>query len=534
MKQVKLNSSKNEKRLAAFVSILFSLLFFVGHYANFTGKGISGFVLMGVGVIAGCLLLYIGISILMYILKSWDSCGGKKAYAEWKVFGIIFIVCLICWLPYFLAFYPGIITWDSEFQLEQVLGLRALNNQQPLIHTLFIRLCYQIGLALTGNPNGGAACYIIIQMLIMACIYSYVITLFYRIGLKRWCLCLCVLYYAVMPFNAMYSITMWKDVIMGGIVLLFSVLLWKIGEDDNISIWNWIVLTFAGILMCLLRTNGFYAYLICIPLMIIFVKRYRKQMIIVCICTLLPTLFVKGPVMNKIGIEQSDTIEALSIPAQHIARVIVDGGKLTEKQEYLLAQVVDIDRIKETYSAHISDPIKVLVREKNNQEYIANHKAEYLKLWVELGCKYPYEYLKAQIDQTRGFWSPRVKYWVTATEVKENTFGVVRDSKLPSGLVDKVFMNLESVLKGMPILGWLWTIGTYTWIMLFMLCWSIYRRLNILPFVPVIAILLSLMAATPVFAEFRYVYSLIVTVPVYVIIGTKQQNNSYYLMNQKI
>lgn len=257
-------------------------------------------------------------------------------------------------------------------------------------------------------------------------------------------------------------------------------------------------------------------------------------MIIACVCTLLPTMIVKGPVMNKVGIEQSDAIEALSIPAQHIARVIVDGGRLTKEQEDLLSNVVDIDRVEETYTAHISDPIKTLVREKNNQDYITTHKSEFLKLWFELGCKYPYEYLKAQIDQTRGFWSPGVKYWVTATEVKENTFGVVRDSKLPTGLVDKVFMNLESVLKGIPVLGWLWTIGIYTCIMLFMLFWSIYRRLNILPFIPVAAILLSLMAATPVFAEFRYVYSLIVTVPLYVVIGTKQESSSYYLMNQKI
>lgn len=534
MKYVKINNSKNEKRLAVFISILFSLLLFVGHYANFTGKGVRGFAFLLVGLLAGFLLLYLSINILMYILKSWDSCGERKSCSEWKIFLIIFIICLICWLPYFLAFYPGIITWDSEFQLEQVLGLRELNNQQPLIHTLFIRLCYRIGTALIGNPNGGAACYIIVQMLIMSCIYSYVITQFYRIGLKKWCIFLCVLYYAVMPFNAMYSVTMWKDVIMGGIVLLFSTLLWRIGENDNIRIWNWIFLCISGILMCLLRTNGFYAYLICIPLMIIFMKKYRKQMIIACVCTLLPTMIVKGPVMNKVGIEQSDAIEALSIPAQHIARVIVDGGRLTKEQEDLLSNVVDIDRIEETYTAHISDPIKTLVREKNNQDYITTHKSEFLKLWFELGCKYPYEYLKAQIDQTRGFWSPGVKYWVTATEVKENTFGVVRDSKLPAGLVDKVFMNLESVLKGIPILGWLWTIGIYTCIMLFMLFWSIYRRLNILPFIPVAAILLSLMAATPVFAEFRYVYSLIVTVPLYVVIGTKQEGSSYYLMNQKI
>ena len=62
--------------------------------------------------------------------------------------------------------------------------------------------------------------------------------------------------------------------------------------------------------------------------------------------TILLTLVYKGPVLNYFNVTPPDTIESLSIPAQHIARVIVDGGTLTEEQEKLLSKAVDISQIK--------------------------------------------------------------------------------------------------------------------------------------------------------------------------------------------
>ena len=43
--------------------------------------------------------------------------------------------------------------------------------------------------------------------------------------------------------------------------------------------------------------------------------------------------------MEHYNVVQPDTIEALSIPAQHIARVITDGGELTQEQEELLSKL---------------------------------------------------------------------------------------------------------------------------------------------------------------------------------------------------
>ena len=104
---------------------------------------------------------------------------------------------------------------------------------------------------------------------------------------------------------------------------------------------DWSLFFITGILISLLRGNGFYAYVLCIPFIIFFMKKKRVQTGLICIATVFLEIFEKGPVMEHNKVVQPDTIEALSIPAQHIARVITDGGELTQEQEELLSKVVE-------------------------------------------------------------------------------------------------------------------------------------------------------------------------------------------------
>ena len=161
---------------------------------------------------------------------------------------------------------------------------------------------------------------------VLALIYAYVIYYLYQKGTRRIYLIGCLIFYAVFPINAFYAVTMWKDVLMGAIVLLFSVILWKMECNEQTKV-DWLLFFITGVLISLLRSNGFYAYVLCIPFIIFFMKKKRVQTGFVCIATVFLVMFVKGPVMEHYKVVQPDTIEALSIPAQHIARVITDGGE---------------------------------------------------------------------------------------------------------------------------------------------------------------------------------------------------------------
>ena len=85
--------------------------------------------------------------------KSENSVSKSDSIHGKKLFAITFIICMICYLPYFLYEFPGIMTADSLVQYEQIVGIRPWSNHHPVVHTLLIKLFYSIGLTITGAPN---------------------------------------------------------------------------------------------------------------------------------------------------------------------------------------------------------------------------------------------------------------------------------------------------------------------------------------------------------------------------------------------
>ncbi|MBS5387612.1 MAG: hypothetical protein KHY31_09560 [Clostridiales bacterium] len=512
---------RTERQIVSILSIGFSVLWVAGNYEAYQMNGVGKILQYIISVCGLYMLINRILGLFFHKLLAIELYEERKLKIRpWVFAAAVFGICILCWLPYFLAYYPGIITDDAEWQLAQAIGLRSYSNHQPWIHTMLHRLFYSLGFSLFHTPNAGVAACVIAQMCVMAGSYAYLLMTFYKEKLHKYFIFGCLLFFAVIPFNAVYAVTLWKDVLLGAVVLLFSLSIWKIirKSEAGKGAGDYVLFGITGVLLCILRSNGYYAYLLCIPFFILFFKRKRKIIIPICITTVMLTVFYKGPVLEYYEVEPPDRIESLSVPAQHIARVIVDGGELTREQYELLEKAVDVSQIKEVYFPTISDPIKTLVRETGDQEYIEKHKWDYFKLWLELGVRHPSTYLKAQIDQTKGYWYPDVQYWVTTTMLKENDWGMFRDSKLPDSVV-KGMEFWENIYIDIPVLGLLWSIGFYTWMLFVLAGISIKKGKSILPFLPVLAILISLFIATPVQAEFRYSYAMITTMPLFIVIG---------------
>lgn len=512
---------RTERQIVSILSIGFSVLWVAGNYEAYQMNGVGKILQYIISVCGLYMLINKILGLFFHKLLAIEMYEERKLKIRpWVFAAAVFGICILCWLPYFLAYYPGIITDDAEWQLAQAIGLRSYSNHQPWIHTMLHRLIYSLGFSLFHTPNAGVAACVIAQMCVMAGSYAYLLMTFYKEKLHKYFIFGCLLFFAVIPFNAVYAVTLWKDVLLGAVVLLFSLSIWKIirKSEAGKGAGDYVLFGITGVLLCILRSNGYYAYLLCIPFFILFFKRKRKIIIPICITTVMLTVFYKGPVLEYYEVEPPDRIESLSVPAQHIARVIVDGGELTREQYELLEKAVDVSQVKEVYFPTISDPIKTLVRETGDQEYIEKHKWDYFKLWLELGVRHPSTYLKAQIDQTKGYWYPDVQYWVTTTMLKENDWGMFRDSKLPDSVV-KGMEFWENIYIDIPVLGLLWSIGFYTWMLFVLAGISIKKGKSILPFLPVLAILISLFIATPVQAEFRYSYAMITTMPLFIVIG---------------
>ena len=419
------------------------------------------------------------------------------------------LVMLLCWIPYWIAYYPAVLTPDSISQIRQVLNLDPLVNHHPILHTMTIKVLYDFITAMgVEDINQVISLISLIQMIFVASVFSAIICFLFSQRGSKTISYVFLFFYALIPFNAYYSITLWKDITHAVVTSLLLLALIKYCNDEikNKPI-ALALLALLGTAFCLYRSNGYYAYILwLLPLTWISFKIKKQSLILVALGTIIVSSLIKGPLYNSFDIKNASYFEGLSIPEQQIAYVIKNKRELNDEQKYYLGKVIDLERVPSLYHPQISDNIK---GNCHDEEFAKANKLEYLKLWAELGVKYPKDYVIAWINQTRGYWYPNIGYWVYGKGVHPNTVGIYNEPNVVRKVIDKI--SLERLYGPAT----LYNVGIYTWILLVMFIYALSRRMwkVVLCYSLLLGILVSLLLGTPVFAEFRYYYSIIANLP---------------------
>lgn len=466
--------------------------------------------------------------ILIYIINKDQTCKLSNCLydkkEQKKVFLYTFLAIAV--LNLFILFttrYPGVVFRDSMGQIEDGL-LNSYNNHHPILHTMFIKLCIEIGRNLLGSLNAGVAVYSVSQILLMAFTFAYTVSTVYMASSNKKLCIIIALWYIIMPFHMEYSYTMTKDVPFSAMVVLFSVSVFRILKNLSTTKKDYLLLLLSSFGVCLLRNNGYFIFIFTTILFAI-LFRNKKKLLIMFISVLIVSYIVKYPVLNALNINQSNINESLSVPIQQISRVVVEEKEITKEQEKLISQLVDLDDIKESYSSYISDPIKKLIRVDSKDKYISNNKLEYLKLWFELGLKYPSTYFEAWVDLTKGYWNSGYSYWVFISIVWDNNLGIYQTINIP--ILNMLYTAYLQPLFKMPGLKIFLAIGLYTWLLIFSF-WRAIRKndkVSVLSLMPYIMNVISLLVATPVYSEFRYAYPVFCGIPFILFITSTYTNN---------
>ncbi len=210
-------------------------------------------------------------------------------------------------------------------------------------------------------------------------------------------------------------------------------------------------------------------------------------------------------------------MESLSIPTQQIASVLAHDRTIDKEQLYLLEQVIDTSYVKDLYNPTFADNMKELVR-AGNPDYLSAHKGDFFKLWLSLGLAYPGDYMKAYINQTYGYWYPDSFYPVADGEgISATSLGVSHTPLIGGPLIIKG-KEISLKLGGMlPIYSLLWSMGIAFWFLLFCIGNAFARneKAKLICYLPSFALFLTVMIATPVATDFRYVYFMVFSVPFY-------------------
>ena len=491
-------------------SALFSLAVVLGNYELFEPLSVLENLLDWVLCLAGGVCVGYPIVLWMDTRIPRQTRISRREHPGRVFWGTFLAVAAVDLAYLFFARYPGVLTTDSLTTLQQLLGDEAYNNMMPFWHTMTVKVFVELGLLIFGDINAAVALFHCAQILFLAACFGYAVKTMYEIGLPRWALAAVFLLFAVQPYNIAYSVTLWKDIPFAGAVLLFITALYRILKSVGSKNYGPLILGAAG--MSLWRTNGLLAFAVTVLVMALALRKSRPGLLKVLVVVLVACWFLMYPFLTLLGIGQTHFVEVLSIPLQQIARVITQGRTLTPEQTDLLGQILILDRVAQVYDPLTVDPIKYEAFQYGNQEYFLNHLWEYGKLYLQLGLTYPADYLKAWIDETKGYWNGGYFYWIYTQGIHENVYGLV--ASYGSNPVASLYAALFRYVEKLEILQPFTSIGLQVWaIVSCTLVNALKKRRELLLGIPLVVLAAGLWIGTPVYAEFRYAYPFFLAAP---------------------
>ena len=452
-----------------------------------------------------------------------------------KVFNYIFekhscllplAIILICWLPYLIAYYPGLIMQDSREQIKQFYGIKAegatnsvnlidenvkITNHHPVFHTILLGSLIKIGSSIA-NDNFGVFLYTILQTILLASSFAYIINYMKELQTPNYIRILSLIIFAILPVFPFYAVKITKDTMFTALIIFYIVklhqMIKKAERHEKYKISDGIKLAILFIIIALTRNNGIYNIILSFPLLALIDKTNRKKILIITIGIFCIYKAYTSALLPALKIAGSSPREMLSIPFQQTARYVTENeDKVTEEEKEKIDKVLIYDTLDERYNPVHADAVK----NKFNKDATSEDLKEYLKVWFNQLTKSTDTYIQATINNIYGYFYPECK----ATSYIAS-YSIKHDKNLSEkGVLDYHYNNLEGfrritdsnlkLLESLPIISLVINIGLNTWLILGMIGYICYKKKYryIIFFVPSITILLVCIAS-PVNAYFRY------------------------------
>ncbi len=439
-----------------------------------------------------------------------------------KYFWIIFIVILLLWMPYILSFFPGGLFADTIVSISEALGFRRIYNHNPILYTLILKLFLEVGI-LFSNTNGqlvGLMLFTGVQVITMDLIITYFIYWTYKRGLSKKYIILEVLFFGLFNLFPLYAISLWKDTVFSLVLFLYLIYLadvvYENGKNlkDTKGIIKYSILT---ILVIFLRNNGVYIIIFTnIILFIVFRKQLLKKFMCTTIITIILCCIIQGPVFNKLNIN-TEFEENIGVFLQQISYVVAKDGSMTEEQKKYIDSIIPIKVIKKAYTPCITDSIKW--NSQFNSSVITSNKSKFFTVWFKLFLLNPDKYTKAYLLNSIGFWDvkkaiykgyinhmmwpDRIYDYLPKYEQKDYIQQLTNKS-IRIILTPHLFIS-SAIFLVITLLGFIITL---------------YRKKykNLLIYCPLIATWITIMIATPLAFSLRYVYILVLALPLSILI----------------
>lgn len=449
----------------------------------------------------------------------------QKLMFEKHPFLLPFLVIMLCGLPWWIAYWPGTLQYDSCGQLLQYIGVGKMTAHHPLPVTMVMGILLDIGRAVFHSDNMGIFLYTGLQFLAQCLVFAYTFCVYRKIQVPMWMRWGSLFFYAIFPLLPNWGISYGKDTGYYISFLLFTLVIIDtfLAGDGKGSPWKQILWVVSLLGLVAFRNDGRYVVALTILLLFVFLRNYWKIYIKGILVVVVFLFLVEGVYMPLRNIPSGSIRETLSVPLMQTAHYLDKyGDELTEEEVTVLLSLFEVNQLEElaeAYDENISDDVKALFQEyPDSQELLS-----YFKVWWKQLGKHPLVYVETYANHCDGYFHPGVRCY-------EDIIGwfKILDSQSRSDEYLNIYFEIEDTtfrdvlehgaywLYELPLIGLLFRPAAYTWILFGCLIYLIVkrRRKEMILLIPGIIVLL-ICTVSPLNASVRYYLPVMATVPVY-------------------
>ena len=343
----------------------------------------------------------------------------------------IFLLILICYIPYLLHFFPGIVISDTYSQMKQAMGFKPIDNHHPVFQTFTWWIFINIA-KVFHNDNIAVLLNSLLQMISMAGVFTYSIYILDKQKIKNRFL---LIFYCLYPIYGLYSIYTTKDTMFGVAIFFYIIELTKLIDNSKNNLnskKNIILLLISMILVILYKNNGIYIVILTqLIVLIYFKKEYFKKLGIIFFSVICFYLLWTNVVFSIFNIKQTEKVESLSLFLNQMHyitnNVHVD---LSKKLENKINEFIDIKSLKKIYISSRIDNIKPYFKTDNYKR----NTLEFFKLSLNLFFEFPRESIKSFYLKNQPYFEYTKEYMVI--DFYEN-----KEGRLPLNIVYHNFNN---------------------------------------------------------------------------------------------
>ena len=334
---------------------------------------------------------------------------------------LTWILLLALFVPYLLAFYPGVASMDTTNQIKDfTTGTMPieiswnegepmiscfLNDHHPVADTLIFTFFTEFVGGLLGGPVKGAFAYSALQTALTALLMALMLCRMEKFGVPYGYRKAGFLFLGFAPFIGLYAIGMLKDSIYSmffiAYYLLYAVIMLEGATGRRMA-----GITILAVVLALTKKTGVYLVLIC-NLALIFVPTVRRKWAEWAASWILPALLVLVLLPHVLfpmcNIFAGGRQEVLGFTMQMTARTYLDHrDELSPQEVEVIGAVIDLSKVEESYSSYNYDEVKKLF----NYAATDAQLGAYRRLWLQLFARYPLSGLNALFGTAGGFFTP--------------------------------------------------------------------------------------------------------------------------------